>query len=70
MRDVVERIYRCTFHLQYKNQSSDSKNQVIYKLLQAFPEKLSMIPMRLAIEKDYDTENNHLKNIITKHVFL
>ena len=32
MRDTVERTYRHTFHLQYKNQSSDSKNQIIQKL--------------------------------------
>ena len=25
-RDLVERMYRCSFHLQYKNQSNDSKN--------------------------------------------
>ena len=28
MRDIVERTYRRTFHLQYKNQFIDSKNQV------------------------------------------
>jgi hypothetical protein len=31
-RDIVERTYRLTFHLQYKNQSNDSKNQVICTL--------------------------------------
>jgi hypothetical protein len=32
LRDIVERMYRRTFHLQYKNQLNDSKNQVIDKL--------------------------------------
>ena len=32
MRDIVKKTYRCTFHLKYKNQSNDSKNQVIQKL--------------------------------------
>ena len=31
MRDIVERTYKHTFHLQYKNKSSDSKKQVIQK---------------------------------------
>ena len=26
LRDIVERTYRHTFHLQYKSQSSDSKS--------------------------------------------
>jgi hypothetical protein len=70
LRDIVERTYRHTFHLQYKNQSNDSKNQVIHKLHEAFPEKWSMRPVRLAIEKTYNNKKNHLKSIITKHVFL
>ena len=32
MRDILEITYRRTLHLQYKNQSSYSKNQVIHKL--------------------------------------
>jgi hypothetical protein len=36
LRDIVERTYRHTFHLQYKNQSNDSKNQVIHKLQEEF----------------------------------
>jgi hypothetical protein len=36
-RDIVEKIHRCTFHLQYINQSNDYKNQVISKLQEAFP---------------------------------
>ena len=39
--NIVERTYRCTFHLQYKNQSSDSKNQVIHKLHVALLEQWS-----------------------------
>jgi hypothetical protein len=30
MRDTVERMYRCTFHIQYKNQSNDSKIIVLF----------------------------------------
>ena len=26
LRDLVEQKYKCSFHLQYKNQSDDSKN--------------------------------------------
>ena len=36
MRNIVEQTYKRTFHLQYKNQSNVSKNQVIYKLHEAF----------------------------------
>jgi hypothetical protein len=36
MRDIVERMYRHYFHLQYKNQSNESKNKVIFKLQQVF----------------------------------
>ena len=32
LRDIVEITYRRTFHLEYKNKSRDSKNQVIHKL--------------------------------------
>ena len=32
MMGIVERTYRHTFHLQYKNQSTDSKKTVIHKL--------------------------------------
>ena len=69
MRDIVERTYRCTFHLQYKNQYNDSKNQAIYKLQQAFMEQWSRRAMRLAIVKKYNSKTNHLKSIISKHVF-
>ena len=65
MRDIVERMYNHTFHLQYKNQSNDSKNQIICKLQEAFPGQLSMRFVRLAIEKTY---NN--KKIIEKVIFL
>jgi hypothetical protein len=50
MRDIVERTYRCSFHLQYKNQSNESKNQVMFKLQQVFLKQWAMRPMRLAIE--------------------
>jgi hypothetical protein len=61
LRDIVERMYRCTFHLQYKNQSNDSKNQVIHKLQEAFPEQWSMRPVRLAIEKTYNNKKKSFK---------
>jgi hypothetical protein len=61
MRDIVERTYRRTFHLQYINQSNDSKNQVISKLQEAFPEQWSMRPVRLAIEKTYNNKKESFK---------
>ena len=36
MINIVDRTYRHAFHLQYKNQSNDSKNQIIQKLWQTF----------------------------------
>jgi hypothetical protein len=36
LRDIVEITYRHNFHLQYKNQSNDSKNQVIRTLQEMF----------------------------------
>ena len=62
--------YRRTFHLQYRNQSNDSKNQVISKLHEAFPEQWSMRPVRLAITTTYNNKNNHSKINIPKNVFL
>ena len=38
LRDIVRRTYRHNFHLKYKNQSIDSKNQVIRTLQEVFPE--------------------------------
>jgi hypothetical protein len=70
MRNIVELTYTRTFHLQYKNQSNDSKNQVISKLQEAFPEQWSMRPLRLAIEKTYNNNNNNNnKRIIQKVIF-
>jgi hypothetical protein len=70
LRYIVERTYRCNFHLQYKNQSNDFKNQVICTLQEAFSESWSMRPMRLAIEKTYNNKKESIKGIIIKHVFL
>ena len=56
MRDIVERTYKRTFHLQYRNQSNDLKNQVICKLQEVFPEKWLMRPVRLAIAKTYNNK--------------
>jgi hypothetical protein len=61
MRDIVEQTYRHTFHLQYINQSNDSKNQVISKLQEAFPEKWSMRPVKLAIAKTYNNNKKSFK---------
>ena len=72
MRDIVERTFKHTFHLQCKNKSNDSKNQVIHKLHEVFSEQWSMQHVKLAMEKTYN--NNYLfiylKCIITKHVFV
>ena len=32
LRDLVETMYRRSFHLQYKSQTNDSKNQILCKL--------------------------------------
>jgi hypothetical protein len=49
LRDMVEIMYRRHFHLQYKNQSSDSKNQFLFILQESFLEPWSMRPVRLVI---------------------
>ena len=51
LRDLVERMYRPSFHLQYKNQSNYSKNQILSKLQEEFPENWSMRHVKLLIEK-------------------
>ena len=51
LRNIMKRRYRRTHHLQYRNQSIESKNRVIYKLHQAIPEQWSMQHARLAMEK-------------------
>jgi hypothetical protein len=60
LRDIMEIMYRHTFHLQYKNQSKDSRNKVIHKPHELFMEQWSMRPTRLTIEKTY---NNKKKKI-------
>jgi len=59
MRNIVERTYRCTFQLQYRIQSNDSKNQVIFKLHKAFPKQWLVRPVRLAITKTYNNNNKN-----------
>lgn len=61
MRDIVERTYRHTFHLQYKNRSSDSKSQVIHKLYETFPKQWAIQFVRLAIEKTYNNKKESYK---------
>ena len=56
LRNITERTYRCTFHLQYKNQSTDSKNQVIYKLQESFPGQWLMQHVRFAMENNYNNK--------------
>ena len=57
----MERTYIYTFHLQYKNQLANSKNQVIYKLQETFPDQWSMQLVRLAMEKDYNNKKESFK---------
>ena len=47
-------MYRGSFHLQYKNQSNDSKKQVLSKLQEEFPENWSMRHVRLLMAKMYN----------------
>ena len=61
MKDIVERTYKRTFHLQYKNQSNYSKNQVICKLQETFLEKWSVRTLKLAIEKTYNNKKESFK---------
>ena len=61
MTDIVERTYRYNFHLQYRNQSNDSKNRVIYKLQETFTVQLSMRHVKLAIAKTYNSKKESLK---------
>ena len=56
LRDLVERMYRSSFHLKYKNQSNDSKNQILSKLQEEFPENWSMRHVILLIEKTYNNK--------------
>ena len=53
LRDLVERMYRRYFHLQYKNQSIDSKKFFLSKLQDEFLENWSMRHVRLLTEKMY-----------------
>ena len=62
LRDLVERMYRRFFHLQYKNQSSDSKNQILSKLQEEFPENWSMRHVRLLIAKTDNNKKEGMKN--------
>jgi hypothetical protein len=61
MRDIMERTYRRTFHLQYRKQSNDSKNEAISKLQEAFPKQWSMRPVRLEIAKTYNNKKESFK---------
>jgi hypothetical protein len=57
----VERMYRRHFYIQYKNQSSESKNQVIRTLQEALMDPWSMRPVRLSIEKPYNSKKESYK---------
>ena len=57
----MERMYRRSFHLQYKNQSNDSKNQILSKLQKYFPENWSMRYVRILIAKTYNNKKEGMK---------
>ena len=61
LRDLMERMYRRSFHLQYKNQSNDSKNQNLFKLHDEFPENWSMRHVTLLIAKTHKKEEEGMK---------
>ena len=70
LRDLVERMYRHSFHLQYKNQSSGSKNQILSKLQDEFLENWLMRHVRILIVKTYKKEEEGMKSNIPLNVFL
>ena len=47
LRDLVEQMYKRSFHLQ------DSRNKILFKLQDEFPENWSMRHVTLLIEKTY-----------------
>ena len=61
LRDLEEWMYRRSFHLQYKNQSNDSKNQILFKLQDEFPENWSMRQVKLLIAKMYNNKKEGMK---------
>ena len=63
LRDLVEQMYKFSFHLQYKNPSNDSKNQIISKLQEEFPENWSTRHVRLLIAKTYNKKKRNEKVI-------
>ena len=77
LRDLVEQMYRCYFHLKYKNQSNYVKNQILSKLQEEFQENWSMRHVRILIEKTYNNKkgvknnipSNFLSRIIYKYHF-
>ena len=70
LRDLVEKMYIISFHLQYKNQSNDSKNKILFKLQEEFLENWSMRHARLLIEKTYNNKKEGLKKKYSFNVFL
>ena len=61
LRDLVEQMYKHSFHLQYKNQFDDSKNQVLCKLKEELPKNWSMRPVKFLIEKTYNNKKKSFK---------
>ena len=61
LSDLVEWMYRRSFHLQYKNQYKDSKNQILSKLQEEFLENWSMIHVRLLKAKTYNNKKEGMK---------
>ena len=54
-------MYRRYFHLQYKKQSNDSKNQILSKLHEEFPKNWSMRHVRLLIAKMNNNKKEGMK---------
>ena len=63
-------MYICYFHLQYKNQSNDSKKQILSKLQEEFLENWSMRHVRLLIAKTYNNKKEGMKSNIPLNVCL
>ena len=63
-------MYRCYFHLEYKNESNDFKNQILSKLQEEFPENWSMRYVRLLVAKTYNKKKERMKSNIPLNVCL
>ena len=64
LRDLVERMYKHSFHLQNRNHSNDSKNQILFKLQEEFPENCSMKHVRILIKKRIQQQKRRIEKVI------